>query len=223
MNKEQGIVLDVLLWLWQEHDRWLRNDASGPQHELHQRLAEKHPPFGQLDLEALRSGESVESGNKFIFLKPPGEARLVLPLLHLNWNFACTVPVVRLRLCLLGRGQDGQIDIGFRFETPEGRGKHNYYHAQPIVPFGSTQRTQPPTKFPTFTLEARNPVTLLTCMLVSLYGQEYVSELSQAKFRNEIQPYINEMHWADFTLAKHYHEEGKNYHTDRDKRWRWSP
>ena len=223
MDREHGIVRDMLLWLWQAYYLWLRNGASGAQRDLSERLAEAHSPLGQVELEALLSRDSLECVDKFIFLRPPEEAGLVVPLLQLSWNFARDVPEARLRLCLLGSGQGVHTDIGFRFETPEGRGKHNYYHAQPIVAFGSTQKAQPPTRFPTFTLEARNPVTLLTCMLISLYGQEYVTELSEAKFRDAIQPYIKGAHWVDFERGRHYRQERNNYHTDKDERWRWSP
>lgn len=224
MDREHGIVRDILLWLWQGHSSWLNNDASAPERELHDKLARNHTPFGQVDLEIALRKESIQSVDRFIFLQPPGRGGLILPILNVNWNFGLNIPIIRLRLSLFGLNQGRLIDMGFRFESPEGTGNHNYYHAQPILPLGASTTAWPPTRFPTFTLDARNPVTLLSCMLISLYGQDYLGQLSSARFRDYLRPHVNEMHWTDFRLGRHYREDRDQYGINQnDGRWRWSP
>ena len=82
--------------------------------------------------------------------------------------------------------------IGFRMETPESQnqgvdasakvGIHDFHHAQLIQKFGQEQLdcNQPidcpcwlPESQPSFPLLADCPVTLLLCLILTLYGKEY--------------------------------------------------
>jgi hypothetical protein len=98
-------------------------------------------------------------------------------------------PEIRLRIGLflldkLETKKELQIkSFGFRFETPEGEGTHNFYHAQPIRHFKKGQLellncpAWLPTAEPTLPLCATNPVELSICLLVSLYGWRFYKRL----------------------------------------------
>lgn len=84
--------------------------------------------------------------------------------------------VMRFRLVIgvFNRDQLKGI-IGYRFEGPEGEGRHHYYHAQPIRGLEkgcSLPRINRwfPDKMPTFPLYANNDIELLLALLVSLGG-----------------------------------------------------
>ena len=75
--------------------------------------------------------------------------------------------------------------IGFRMETPESAntsiGIHDFYHAQLIQRFSPKQFSDKlqtkclnwlPGSQPSFPLPANCPVTLLLCLIVTLYGRK---------------------------------------------------
>ena len=71
--------------------------------------------------------------------------------------------------------------LGYRFESPEGKnnqnaGVHHYYHIQMIQPPTCRIDWLPETQ-PAFPLDADNPVKLLLCVLVSLYGLDYLGTI----------------------------------------------
>ena len=85
--------------------------------------------------------------------------------------------------------------IGFRMETPESMnqegnmpanpGIHDFYHAQLIQSFRREELNSElqidcpcwiPESQPSFPLPAECPVTLLLCLIVTLYGRNYYNE-----------------------------------------------
>ena len=72
--------------------------------------------------------------------------------------------------------------IGYRFETRHGSGgdAHDYYHAQPVSDLkrAKIRHRLPcpgwiPDEVPAFPLRAENPIELLLCTLVSMYGPKF--------------------------------------------------
>ena len=99
--------------------------------------------------------------------------------------------------------------VGYRFETPETAGPHHYYHAQLIRSFGKAGvdwgipcPVWLPDTQPAFVLDADDPIELLVCLLVSLYGRGYVDkELRGAEFWNQIEADIAKMRWQSLGLT----------------------
>ena len=110
--------------------------------------------------------------------------------------------------------------IGFRLETPEGQnqeeetaaneGTHDFYHAQLIhrldqTKFDSLQIDCPswlPQSQPSFPMPAKGPVTLLMCLIVTLYGREgykqffktYINDYRRSDvehYKKKLDPWIN--------------------------------
>ena len=115
------------------------------------------------------------------------------------------------------RKPDGIYGIGFRMETPErinqdvslpsnnqdtdvtnSNGTHDFHHAQLIRKFGQRKLDNKlqidcpiwlPQSQPSFPLPAECPVTLLLCMLVTLYGRECYDRFLENHTIFEIEQY----------------------------------
>ncbi|HDQ71351.1 MAG TPA: hypothetical protein ENN19_04550 [Chloroflexi bacterium] len=114
-----------------------------------------------------------------------------VPILSLKAKFDDDeVKEFRLRVMLIS--QDGEKNlrgIGFRLEAPEGKaqdkgendeGRHDFYHAQFIRGFERQGPGLPieipgwlPCSQPSFPLLANDPLTLVVCLLLTLYGKKY--------------------------------------------------
>jgi hypothetical protein len=119
---------------------------------------------------------------QYLYLNPVMRGLWLLPVLSIKANFERSLPEVRLRLGLFLWAKGRVRSLGMRFETPEGPGLHNYYHMQFIRGFdGGSEMPGSlwwlPTKEPTVPLDADNPVALLLCLLVNLYGFHYLNQL----------------------------------------------
>ena len=138
--------------------------------------------------------------NKVLYLPPikkdAADAEFV-PIFSLCCNLSRNQSVARFRVMLVSLDKDDKTTlngIGFRMETPEGRnhnvnttdndstGIHDFYHAQLIqqfIPkqFGSKLQTKClswlPESQPSFPLPADCLVTLLLCIMITLYGWKY--------------------------------------------------
>lgn len=92
---------------------------------------------------------------------------------------------ITLSVVLAGEMNGEDRSVGWRFEAPEGPGEHCYWHAQPIrevrLEGGAIQLATPgwlPPKMPTLPLAADNPLELLLCAVVSIYGHETTSVMA---------------------------------------------
>jgi len=166
---------------------------------IHERVAYQYPRIDRTTLEKfLPGGERLQSDTKqeqraFIYLKPPDRGRPSLPILNVKCDFGGESPDVGIRLAifLLDEGEQ-PVSIGFRFETPHGKGEHDYHHAQPISSFfndGAHILHCPkwlPDQLPAFPLLAHTPVELLGCMLGSLYGPSGLRHVMEAGRHNSL-------------------------------------
>ena len=119
------------------------------------------------------------------------------------------------------REPDGIYGIGFRMETPEkinqnaspstnnqdtnttnNSGRHDFHHAQLIRKFGQDELDNKlqidcpiwlPQSQPSFPLPAECPVTLLLCLLVTLYGGKYYNDFIEKHTIFEIDEYTPEL------------------------------
>lgn len=209
MSPEQGLLGQILLWLAGRHGSWLRNPSGKAALELHNRVASRYQEIGADELEGLvRNGKQFSSGRRFILLEPIEKQGLVQPVMSLEYDFGSKIPELHLHVALFSGKAEQLVAIGFRFETPEGDGDHNYYHCQLIESFTYAQAGRLPcqdwlpTSYPAFVLDATNIVTLMVCVVLSLYGRGYQTELQASNFRNELKAYIQELGWLDTGSGK---------------------
>lgn len=189
MNHKVGAFCELIDFLHRSHLRWLRDrdpSTKGKLRELYGRVSETLKVVDKRRLEVLlreiREGGSVDflSKGAFLFLVPPKNESVLLPVLSLNCDFRKSE--LRIRMALFTFDESGQpVAIGFRFETPEGEGQHNYHHAQFITSFG-TEDFLPtprwlPTSQPALMMSAKNPYSLFLGVLIGLYGLGYIDEI----------------------------------------------
>ena len=192
MTLQHTLMRDVLLWLQDRCGTWERN-PSGPASRFHDRVRESYLGFSGIELEGLLTNrvefDSSEQ-NRYLFLEPINEGRGIVPVLSFRYDFRGENAELRLRLALFVPHDNALAAIGCRFEPPEGPGDHDYYHAQMCRAFQKGGKELPccppwlPESWPAFHLKADDPVTLLICMVISLYGLRLAGELQQEPFAN---------------------------------------
>lgn len=167
-------------------------------------------PITEIDIERWFPASSnelhVDSScrGSVLYLPPLEKDAEFVPVLDVKCDLDATGAEMKLRVMLTryleNCGEDGGgklCGIGFRLESPycdeeedaEGdeekrEGRHDFYHAQLIRDFGWGPYIDCPDWLPctqpSFPLTANCPVTLVLCMLLTLYGKrrcwEFVSE-----------------------------------------------
>lgn len=122
--------------------------------------------------------------NKVLYLPPmkkDAEDAEFVPIFSLCCNLGRNQSTARFRVMLVTLDQNDKKKlngIGFRMETPDGTGIHDFYHAQLIQQFSPKQfgdilqnkcLSWLPESQPSFPLPAVCPVTLLLCIILTLY------------------------------------------------------
>lgn len=121
--------------------------------------------------------------NQYLLLEPT-KKDYMLPLVTLH---SCEEWIhFRVYTMLTKRhGAKGVESVALRFETNEGSGAHDYCHAQMCRSIGKHSATNSswlPQSEPAFPLDAGDQVSLVLCLLTSLYGGRIV--LSRLKGAN---------------------------------------
>lgn len=201
MGTEQGLLNQIILWLWNRHSKAARN-FFGKLADLHEGIAKIYPTFSDQELECFLKaprGNFLEH-NKFLFLEPPQDGDCLLPILTLVYDFDSNRTTdLAMRIALFVFDENNQTAaIGYRFESPEGGDRHNYFHAQPIRSFSLNGDNLPccpnwlPDKYPSFALDAQNIPSLFVSLLISLYGLNFKRELQSASYWDLLKPYIED-------------------------------
>ena len=142
----------------------------------------------------------LSATGSFLYLEPLENMRAI-PIMTFQFDFSTSIPEVRLQLLLFLRDSDDEIvSVGYRFETPEGEGKHDFYHVQPIKTVRTQGQDRPhegpdwvPDDYPTFPVDADDPVGLLISLLVSLYNLDYLARVYPLHY--ELRDHVrNKMH-----------------------------
>ena len=202
---EQKKFIDILVWIAQLGDK-VQNLPEKAQ-KIHQRAAEKYRKIGSRELEAiLTRGEpktvSLLNCRGFVYLPPIDKGGWLVPILSVEYNYSADNPQVSLKVALFllveVAGKENLRAIGYRFETPHGGDRHNYYHVQPIDGFGHSDRWKlpgtdwVPTDYPAFPIDAQDPIQLLISMLVSLYDHAFVQDI-QGQFKTDVKRHVEKM------------------------------
>jgi hypothetical protein len=161
---------------------------------------------------------------QFLYLRPITDGVPTVPVLSLKANFACSFPEVRARLALFFLDDEQEIrSQGYRYEAPEGpgNGKHDYYHVQPIrVIYRDKPGFQLPTapwfldSHPAWPVDAKDPVTLVLSLLISLYGLEFRKELLGYRVAPMLKNHIGRTHCLTIPAPSFWRVQcsGRNFH-----------
>lgn len=170
-------------------------EASDQAYEAYDMLIGRCPPIEEKELGSLFPDvETVEidfSGrSKVLYLPRLEKNPEFVPILSLQCSLDETGTNAKLRVMLVSpNGEKEKLHgIGFRLESPHGDegdeedggnelGRHGFYHAQLIRSLGYGPPVECPSWLPetqpSFPLTADDPVTLVLCLLLSLYGKKY--------------------------------------------------
>lgn len=217
MDMDAGLFGQIMKLLW-DFGNYAHRHATGALRELyddHVQIAFRRLIWSETELEWLLPGKGrpISGGvsKPYLLMEPITKGGLMLPLI--SWMYDPDAkPTAKLgfhlALCMLSKN-DGLFSVGYRFESPHGTGMHNYYHVQLIRRFADGMpswcdecRDSLPETQPAFAIDARDPVSLLICILVSVYGLDHFSRrVTQAPFWNELRPYYLRMACNDFQPA----------------------
>ena len=156
-------------------------------------------------------------GGQVMYLPPLEKNPCCVPILSLYCKLNNQQSIAKFRVMLVCLDKEGKpYGIGFRMETPHSQdqemdtptngGIHDFHHAQLIRRFGQPKLdilpincpVWLPDSQPSFPLPAECPVTLLLCLIVTLYGRKYYNqflmehEIFEIKqYKDKLDPWIN--------------------------------
>ncbi len=203
MDNDLRVFRELVLWLWQTHEKPWEYSHKGALYISQDLLRLNQTLRSFEELETLLPSEEVVCGGfggRYLYLNPVIEGRLMVPRIQINYDFGRNIPEIRCRLemFLIDKDDESPLkSLGCRFESPEGqndqgKGIHHYYHIQIIQP-PTSNITWLPVNQPAFPLNADNPVKLLLCVLVSLYGLGYMDEvIGNANHIHGLKKYFDE-------------------------------
>ena len=193
-------------------------------------IINKWIPITIREIESLfsKSKQDFSKWGKVLYLPPLKKDAHFVPVLSLDCKWNQTPYSARFKVMLVSsvcrcnctKQNQKPYGIGFRLETPESVnqtvstskvGIHDFHHAQLIKKFGkkkldrSLQIDCPswlPESQPSFPLPAKCPVSLLFCVIATLYGKK-----EYKKIRNE------------FPKQKHYHKYDVRKHLEELDKW----
>lgn len=201
---ESLVKIQSSAWI-KEEEKW---KPSRQALETYKAVCGKWAPMTFEEIESLfKPPEPVlnfSQRSKVLYLPPLEKDSHFVPVLSLYCKLNAKQSVAKLRVMLVCLDEDHKpYGIGFRLETPESMnqnanttdndGIHDFHHAQLIRKFGNKlDRNLPvdcpswiPESQPSFPLPAKCPVTLLLCLIVTLYGRKYYNEF----FKKDISAY----------------------------------
>lgn len=169
----------------------------------------------QLDLDFSKWG-------KVLYLPPLKKDAHFVPVLSLDCQWNQTQRSARLKVMLVYRGNCPEehcnpYGIGFRLETPESmnqtetatgnKGIHDFHHAQLIKRFGKDNLDSKlqidcpswlPETQPSFPVPAKCPMSLLFCLIATLYGRK--------EYRDYRDMFPNQKHYHGYDIRGHLEE-----------------
>ncbi|MGO8926914.1 MAG: hypothetical protein ACLQU3_08505 [Limisphaerales bacterium] len=221
MEKDLNYFRQLFLWLYDQSRRSYREPTEDTQSIVNRTYGTHRPISDSATLENClpndgRMQASFAALGVFLYLRPPTRASRTVPVISVTSNFGRSRPEVRIQLLLFLLDQQSNLQsLGYRFETPEGPGRHNYYHVQPIrTLFGmpTAPTTTTPTWFPdthpTFPIDATDPVNLSFNLLISLYGPD-CSELNPGALNPAVRDHLGSMPCRKQTPVRYWKVSSK--------------
>ena len=208
-------LFDIQFDTWFAPEMELR--SSSQVSKIFQNLSEKWEPIGAFEEigHSFKSSEVVlDFSNRVLYLEPLLQKKTYfVPILSLSCTLNKTQSSAQFKVMLVCLDQDEKLhSIGFRMETPESMnqstntvdndGNHDFYHAQLIRKFDQRAPDNKqgfdcpdwlPLSQPSFPLPADCPVTLLLCLIVTLYGRNYYNEFLKIHGTSDTQGYADKL------------------------------
>jgi len=170
--------------LWHENKTLAGNDIGKKRMNYYNETIESIPPIPKGKLDSLLLGKTRQSRlvlGQPLCLPPLNEDIEFIPFLTLDWKLNSGWSDICLKIEMYRFVEEGHgailKSLGFRFEQEEPGSKHNYMHVQinkerakKISLKGCP--TWIPTTVPCIPTIAQCPVSLILCLLMSLYGIE---------------------------------------------------
>jgi len=202
-KRTQTLLIEMLLWIGSQQRRIIDEINNNSSSNLYNKVYTTFPIADEKALDNLfRSGDQIEMIDRgyFLYLWPITKGGYYLPIMTLKYDFVEENSEARFRVALFCLHGDQPKASAYRFETSEGKGKHDYCHAQLITSFAKHKYPLPceewlPVDQPAFCLDAKEPISLLMNLLISLYGFEYVTALIGPKFASDLAPYLKDIGW----------------------------
>lgn len=220
MNKTAGTLRQLFGVLCRiQENAWIRKDPRWRQSAValatFDTVMGGAPPITEKELDNLfPNSEVVEvhfsERSKVLYLPPLEKHTQFLPVLSLWCDLDGTRTKMTLKVMLISSGGDGGNlhGVGFRLESPHGEeeneedeskkvGRHDFYHAQLIRSLGYGPPVECPSWLPetqpSFPLTADDPVTLMLCLLLSLYGKRYCWTFYTEHQIFDLRSYLNKL------------------------------
>ena len=184
---------------WVREEEVWKHKRSNKALETYKSVSGKLHPIKFEEIEKLLTlsqtvGMNLSEYGKVLYLPPLERNANFVPILSLYCKLDEPQSIAKLRVMLVCLddcfdGNQGVFGMGFRMETPESMnqgvnttsnvGMHDFHHAQLIRTFGQKKLDNKlqihcpiwlPQSQPSFPLPAKCPITMLLCMIVTLYG-----------------------------------------------------
>ena len=222
MTKNISALQNILVSLFEiqraawfaEEGKWKPSPQALKTYKL---ISEKWEPIAFAKIKYLfKQTELVLNFSKWgqvLYLPPLKKDANFVPVLSLSCKLNETQSIAKFRVMLVCLdNEEKPYGIGFRMETPESMNQegeipangeiHDFYHAQLIQRFGQRKLDNKlqihcpswiPDSQPSFPLPADCPVTLLLCLIVTLYGRkcynQFVANYLNDYRKSDIEPY----------------------------------
>ena len=222
MKETINALKHILMPLFQiQFDTWLdpklKLRSSSQVSKIFQSLSKRWEPIGvfeEIEHSFKPSQLVLDFSNRVLYLEPLlQKTTYFVPILSLSCILNKTQSSAHFKVMLVCLDENEKLcSIGFRMETPErmnqnvntssNDGIHDFYHAQLIRKFDqrapdSTQGFDCPSWLPqsqpSFPLPADCPVTLLLCLIVTLYGRNYYTDFLNTHGTSKTEQYQDKL------------------------------
>lgn len=221
MRETISALKDILRPLFENQaDAWLNQDPdlkpSCQVLKTFRIISEKWKPITFEEIAYLfdESELILDFAQRVLYLPALQKKSNFVPILSLSCklNEAQSIAQFRVMLVALDRNHKTLNSIGFRMETPESRnqnsntatkeGIHDFFHAQLIQKFDKKKPDGKPEIYcpdwlpesqPSFPLPADCPVTLLLCLIVTLYGRNYYNRFLKTHGTSKTKQYEDKL------------------------------
>ena len=229
----------ILLFKKQESAWVERNpgdEPTDPALNTYNAIINKWTPITLREIESLfnKSQQDFSKWGKVLYLPPLKKNAHFVPVLSLDCKWNQTQRSARLKVMLVCRcnctdENCSPYGVGFRLETPESmnqpdattdnEGIHDFHHAQLIKKFGKKNLDNRlkiecpnwlPDTQPSFPLPAKCPVSLMFCLIATLYGRKEYFE-----YRNE---FPKQKHYPGYDVRGHLEELDKWIKQEKSER-----
>lgn len=189
---------------WSRNQKMWGNDLkiNGDAYSTYTELIRSFAPLTEKETEALfldskSANFNLSDKRKAIYLSPTSNQPRHVPVISLECNMNDAESKIKIRIMLIQKRNNVLKGVGFRFE--KGDDTHNFYHVQLIQELqGAKHVSNPiveysewlPESEPAIPVKADDPVTLLLCSLISLYGLRTCYKLITEYHISELTHYL---------------------------------